>query len=109
MERVSPDEVKLDVWSKQLNQVSHDNWRYQYKCQDKANDILSWYKSASAENINFKNADADKMKLLYYLKLSKKYSEEGINAILKQFDQAIATKKIELEAINNNNAMRQDL
>ena len=107
--RVTPDEVKLDVWSKQLDQVSHNNWRYQSECRSKAYDMLNWYKNTSAEYVDFNKTNADKSRLLHYLEYSKEYTKEEISSMLEQFDQAVAVKRAELEAITSNNAKRAKL
>ena len=108
VEDVSPEEVKLGVWSKQLDQVSHNNWNYQSKCEEIISNMLDWYKHRPAKNINFNETDADRMRLLRYLELTNCDSERT-NAILHRFDQTVATKKAELSAIMSNEAKRGTL
>ena len=106
---VNPNEVKLEVWSKHLNKVSHDNWYYQNEYNEKAYRLLRWYKSVSAEHIKFDNVGADRSRLMHYMEYGKRYSPEQRSSVLREFDQVIAAKKIELQTINSNNAKRGQL
>ena len=71
--------------------------------------MLNWYKNTSAEYVDFNKTNADKSRLLHYLEYSKEYTKEEISSMLEQFDQAVAVKRAELEAITSNNAKRAKL